>query len=131
MTCLLTGRVIAGIGIGSSFIGLDWVKKQIIEKLGFEPYAGTLNLEIDEETSGKYENFKQIQKGIIIEPVSNEFYQGKCFRIIINDNINGAIVIPLIPNYPKNKIEIIASVNLRDTLRLENGSEITIQILDV
>ncbi|HEX7593320.1 MAG TPA: DUF120 domain-containing protein [Anaerolineae bacterium] len=43
----IRGIVCAGQGQGRSFTRLDWVRRQFRDKLGFDPYPGTLNLQID------------------------------------------------------------------------------------
>ena len=39
-----------------------------------------------------------------------------------------AIVVPEVAGYPKTLLEIIAPVNLRETLQLEDGGEVTITV---
>lgn len=130
MILVVKGKVVSGTGVGSRFMGLEWVKRQILEKFGFEPYVGTLNLRMDEGTSSKFQSFTKSRKGILIEPLDEKFCVGKCFRIRIKDRIDGVLVIPLVPNYPHNQIEVIAPVNLREILELEDGDEITVEIFD-
>ena len=130
MPLFIKGKIVTGVGMGSGFVGLDWVRRQILEKLGFEPYLGTLNLKMDEGTSSEFHSYIKSRKGTLIEPVDDKFYAGKCFRIKINDKIDGAIVIPLVPNYPEDQIEIITPVNIREILELKDGCEITVELLD-
>ena len=130
MPLILRGKIIVGIGVGGSFVGLEWVKRQIRDKIGFEPYVGTLNLKVDEENLSKYHSYLQSRRGIPIEPVDDSYYAGKCHRVRINERVDGAIVVPLVPNYPHDQMEIIAPVNLREVLGLKEGSEITIELLD-
>jgi len=129
MTLLVKGKLVSGIGAGSRFVGLEWVKRQVHEKFGFEPYLGTLNLKMDEETSNRFQSFARSQKGILIEPIDETFCEGKCFKARIEGKIDGALVIPCIPSYPRDQIEVIAPINLRETLGLEDGDEVTIEIL--
>lgn len=42
------GRVTTGLGEGQYYISLEGYRKQFIDKLGFEPYPGTLNLQLKE-----------------------------------------------------------------------------------
>lgn len=118
------------MGVGSLFVSLDWVKEQIREKFGFDPYVGTLNLKMDRDTSSKYQSFTKSRGGILIEPIDDKSCRGKCFEIRIQDEVDGALVIPLVPNYHHNQIEVIAPVNLRKVLGLEDGDEVTIEIFD-
>ena len=121
----INGIVISGNKKGTYFINLPWVKKQVLEKIGFEPYIGTLNLEIrnKEKIIDLYN-----QKGITIVPEKG-YYEGKCFRAFLMKKTNCAVVIPNIPDYPSNLIEIIAPNNLRNTLGLIDGMKIELIIL--
>ncbi len=40
-----------------------------------------------------------------------------------------AAVVPEVPDYPADKLEIVAPVSVRDTLRLSDGDHIPLQIL--
>jgi CTP-dependent riboflavin kinase len=42
---------VSGEGRGSDFTQLDWSRRQFIEKLGIDPYPGTLNLVVDDADS--------------------------------------------------------------------------------
>ena len=119
------GIVISGNKKGTYFINLPWVKKQIIEKIGFKPYIGTLNLKVKNE--GKISELHK-EKGITIEPEKG-YYEGKCFRALLMNKTNCAVVIPNVPDYPCNLLEIIAPINLRKTLGLNNGMKIELIIL--
>ena len=122
---ITNGTVIRGNKKGTYFINLPWVKKQIFEKIGFEPYIGTLNLKVknDEKISDLYK-----EKGIIIEPEKG-YYKGKCFRALLMKKTNCAVVIPNVPDYPSKLLEIIAPNNLRKTLGLIDGMKIKLIIL--
>jgi len=69
MPLLVKGKIVSGIGVGGNFMGLKWVKRQIVEKLGFEPFVGTLNLKMDEENSSKFQSYIKSREGVLIEPV--------------------------------------------------------------
>jgi len=45
----VTGKIVSGEKKGTFFTQLDWVQDQCQEKLGFKPFPGTLNLEIEAE----------------------------------------------------------------------------------
>lgn len=73
MRVLVKGKVVSGVGRDSWFMGLDWVKQQICEKLGFEAYKGTLNLKFDDEAKRTVQSFTKPRLGISIEPVDSTF----------------------------------------------------------
>ena len=54
-------------------MGLDRVKQQICEKLGFEAHKGTLNLKFNDEASQAIRSFTKPRPGISIEPVDSTF----------------------------------------------------------
>ena len=122
---ITTGTVISGNKKGKYFINLPWVRKQILEKIGFEPYIGTLNLKI--KNQGIITKLYQ-EKGITIEPEKG-YYEGKCFRALLIKKTNCAVVIPNVPDYPPYLLEIIAPINLRKNLGLIDGMKIELIIL--
>ncbi len=126
-TLRIKGTVFSGKGEGARFIELPWVKRQIVEKLGFTPYRGTLNLKLSKE---EFEHRTLLEKAEAIEilPVKG-FSRGRCFKANVMDKLECAIVIPEIPNYPENVIEVIAPTNLREKLQLRDGDSVEVKIL--
>ena len=126
-TLCIKGIIFSGKGEGARFIELPWVKRQIVEKLGFTPYRGTLNIELTKE---EIENRALLEKAqtIVISPVKG-FSRGKCFKANLMDKLECAIVIPEIPNYPENVIEVISPTNLREKLQLRDGDSVEVKIL--
>ena len=124
MVTQIKGRIFSGTKKGKYFVSLDSIKKQIIEKMKFIPFPGTLNIELLDNKPIK--NLK-IENGTIIKsPIDNCF--GIFFKAKIMDQIEGAIAIIKISNYPSNVIEIIAPVNLRKKLDLKDGDIIEVII---
>ena len=126
-TLCIKGTVFSGKGEGARFIELPWVKKQITEKLGFTPYRGTLNIELTKEEFEKRALLEKAES-IEISPVKG-FSRGRCFKANLMDKLECAIVIPEIPDYPENVIEVIAPTNLREKLQLREGDSVEIKIL--
>lgn len=124
----LSGKVITGLGEGQYYISLDGYRAQFIEKLGFDPYPGTLNIRLD--TPG-VELRKGINANIRISGFTSEnrtFGSGSCFKIRI-DNIDGAVIVPERTHYPEDIIEIIAPVNLRKYLNISDGSIVEVEVI--
>ena len=121
----LCGAVFSGGDEGKNFVDLPWVKRQIREKLGFIPYSGTLNLRLSEESVKRR---KLLEKAHSIKVCPAEGY---CNGVLIKASIGTlecAIVVPEIAGYPKDVLEIIASVNLREKLQLEDGAEVAVSV---
>ena len=121
----LKGIVFSGEGDGKKFMELPWVKRQMTEKLGFTPYPGTLNVKLTEESLKKRRMLKKAPS-VKIYPAEG-YHKGAIFKAFTG-SLECAIVVPEVPGYPKDLLEIIASVNLRDTLHLEDGDEVAVMV---
>lgn len=125
---ILSGKVITGLGEGQYYISLDGYRTQFQEKLGFDPYPGTLNIKLD---ANSIEIRKKINESIRIMGFTDQnrtFGKGSCFRIRISD-IEGAVITPERTHYPEDIIEIIAPVNLRDHLNLKDGHNVKVEVI--
>ena len=125
---ILAGKVITGLGEGKYYISLEGYRKQFEEKLGFNPYPGTLNVKLDKPS---IELRKRINGTVRISGFTSEnrtFGSGSCFNIMIKD-IRGAVIVPERTHYPEDIIEIIAPVNLRDYLDVKDGSIVEVEVI--
>ena len=105
------------------------MKKQFISKLSIDPYPGTLNLEIlDPESLQAFKELKA-QKGLEITPEDPSFCSAKCYPVLIGGQLKGAIVFPLVEGYPENKMELIASENIKKALSLRTWEFLEVEIL--
>ena len=121
---VLKGKVFSGTKKGETYVNLPWVKKQVKEKLGFNPFAGTLNLCLSNPSG-----INKLNKadGITITPKKG-YYTGKCFKALVNKKIEGAVVLPDVPDYPNNILEILAPVNLRKALSIKDGDNVEVTV---
>lgn len=99
-----------------------------MSKLSIDVYPGTLNLEITDEDLQTFETLKA-REGIEITPEQPTFCNAKCYPVLISGQVKGAIVFPLVQDYPKNKMELIAPVNVRDTLSVKAGDMVEVEVL--
>lgn len=124
----ISGIVSSGMGEGQYYLSQEGYIKQIIKKLWFEPYKGTLNVKVLGNEISKIETLKS-REGILIKGFSTEnrtFGDCKCFLINIQE-VDGAIIMPLRSHY-SDTIEIISKYYLRDRLNLKDGDIIEIVI---
>jgi riboflavin kinase len=96
------------------------------QKAGFTPYAGTLNLRLSHEGVKRRELLEE-KCAMKILPAEG-YCSGKLFKAFIG-SVECAVVIPEVPGYPSDILEIIAPVNLREALKLKDGDEITVTVL--
>lgn len=120
----ITGRIVGGVKKGAFFTQLDWVQEQCQKKLGFRPYPGTLNLEIEEETIPIVETLRQAE-GIELVPPNADFCTGRVYPVSVM-GVSGALVAPAedVSAHGKNIIEIIAPISLKEALDVRDGDEI-------
>ncbi len=104
---------------------MPWVKKQIIEKLAFSPYPGTLNIRLTKESSAK-KVFLENSKGLVVEPQKG-YLPGLLFRATL-EGLECAVVVPLVPNYPNDVLEVMAPTYLRERLKLVDGGEVAVSV---
>lgn len=122
----LNGVVLSGTGEGAIFVALPWVSAQIEEKLGFTPFPGTLNVKLTID-SVKTKKVLENSAGIQIHPDPG-YCDAKLFRARMED-LDCAVVLPGVPDYPEDLIEVVASENLRKLLGLVDGSNVKVEVI--
>ena len=125
---IFKGRVVSGMGEGRYYTEQDGYIKQFKQKLGFIPYPGTLNAEIEFIERNKLRLLKN-HSAINIDEfrTNNRTFGGvKCYKAEINEVI-GAIVLPLRSHY-SNILEFISPFFLREKLNLKNDDIVNIVI---
>jgi riboflavin kinase len=119
----MRGKIASGLGQGQYFISREGYSRQFVEHLGFVPFPGTLNVQLEEP-------FPAEKQAIRIEGFAEEgksFGECKCYRIKLN-GFEAAVVRPEKSRYPPELIEIIAPVKLR-ALGLEDGDPVEVILL--
>lgn len=124
----LTGKLVSGVGEAKGFTRLPWARAQFMEKLGIDPFPGTLNIMLDDAAERAKWMLVKADAAILIKPPNAKFCDARCYRVRIQDRIDGAVVFPAVPGYPDAQIEVIAAVGLREALKLADGDTITLDI---
>ena len=125
---ILKGKVISGMGEGRYYTEQNGYVEQFKEKLGFIPFPGTLNVEIEYVERNKLRLLKN-SKAINIEEfkTKNRSFGGvRCFKAEINGS-DGAIVLPMRSHY-SNILEFISENHLRERLNIKDGDSVKIII---
>ena len=68
-------------------------------------------------------------KGVEITPEDPSFCSAKCYPVLIDGRLEGAIVYPLVKGYPENKMELIASQNIKKALSVNTGDSLEVEVL--
>jgi riboflavin kinase, archaea type len=122
---ILKGVVASGVGGAKNFLDLPGVKQQIEEKLGFKPYSGTLNIWLNKESAKRLLELQNDKEENIHPQVGT--FPGVLIKASI-ESFECAIVHPQDPNYSSDILEVIAPINLREELKLLDGSKVTIMV---
>lgn len=128
----LEGVVFTGLGEGAYYVMRDGYRRQFIEKLGFDPYPGTLNLKLTTEYDMKTRNELETYPGVEIEGFKDEtrtFGPVKCYPVIINNKVKGAVIFAMRSHYNVSVLEIIAPNFLRSQLKLKDGNKVKVEVL--
>ena len=128
----LEGTVFTGLGEGAYYIAKDYYRKQFQEKLGFDPYPGTLNLRLTSDYDIKTRTELETYPAIEVEGFKNEdrtFGLVKCYPVMIDNKVKGALLSALRTHYDVSVLEIIAPVCLRKHLNLKDGNKVKIETI--
>jgi riboflavin kinase len=127
----LEGTVFTGLGEGAYYITKDHYRKQFTEKLGFEPYPGTLNLKLSTDYDIKTRIELDAFPAVEVAGFKNEnrtFGVVKCYPALIGNKVKGALITALRSHYDASVLEIIAPVCLRKHLNLKDGHKVKVEV---
>jgi riboflavin kinase len=127
------GNVISGMGEGAYYMSLEGYRRQFREKLGYEPYPGTLNVRLTDQIymNGRLELGKH--PSIFINGFSDgtrTYGWVKCYRATINDGVidNAAVLVLERTHYDDSMLEVIAPTSIKQTASIKNGDRIKVQV---
>ncbi len=128
----LEGTLFTGLGEGAYYLAKDGYRKQFIEKLGFDPYPGTLNIRLTNDYDVKARMELEDYPAIELHGFENEsrtFGGVKCYPAIINNKVKGAVLTAMRTHYDFSVLEIIAPMFIRGSLKLKDGHKVKVEIL--
>ncbi|MBW9223223.1 DUF120 domain-containing protein [Methanothermococcus sp. SCGC AD-155-E23] len=123
---ILYGKVISGKGEGKYFMSLKPYKERFKNLLGYYPYEGTLNIKLSEYVPVDMSRCLEIEG---FEYNGKRYYGVKVLPGWICKNefaVKGALIFPEKSTHPKDVVEVISPVNLRQYLSLKNGDVVKI-----
>jgi riboflavin kinase len=131
-TCEISGKVMTGFREGRYYVSLPEYKRQLTQKLGFDPFAGTLNIKLADQSDIESVRRLKASGGLQTKEFVRDgrsFGSSKCFPVLILGKIRGALVFPERSHYGDDVVEVIAPVSLRKKLGLSDGSEVSLRVL--
>ena len=127
------GTIVSGMGEGAYYMSLAGYKKQFKEKLGYEPYPGTLNVKLVDQISMNSRREISRYPSVFINGFSDNsrtYGWAKCYKADINDGVlnDAAVLVLERTHYDDSMLEVIAPVSVKQTMGIKNGDEIRIRI---
>ncbi|MDE1768472.1 MAG: CTP-dependent riboflavin kinase [Candidatus Micrarchaeota archaeon] len=121
----ILGTVKQGKGEGRYYMSQKEYREQFIEKLGIDPYPGTLNLTLSESDAIMLEKIRE--RSIIVNGFKKDakkFGDVICYKGEVS-GIRCALIQPKLSTHI-NTAELIAKQMLREELGLKDGSEVRV-----
>ncbi len=126
----IQGYVVGGLGEGAYYV--EVYAERFKKALGFEPFLGTLNIRVTTEDARHAIRRMRHTPPQVVTGFTHEgrtFGDVICYRAIVNDKIEAAIVIAQRTHHSEDILEIIAPVNIRKKLKLTDSDPITLTII--
>ncbi|MFB6282087.1 MAG: DUF120 domain-containing protein [Haloferacaceae archaeon] len=132
----LVGTVTSGMGEGRHYISLSGYMEQFEERLGYEPFPGTLNVELDEESVRVRPEMASMEAVPIDgwEDEERTFGPATCYPATVGadgggDRVGTAhVIVPERTHHDETQLELIAPIKLRAALDLDDGDEVRIRV---
>lgn len=127
------GTVVSGMGEGAYYMSLEGYRKQFKEKLGFEPYPGTLNVKLIDQIFMNARREIGSYPSVFINGFSDNmrtYGWVKCYKANINKGAvyNAAALVLERTHYDDSMLEIIAPICLKEVIGIQNGDRISIKV---
>ncbi|MCK4718196.1 MAG: DUF120 domain-containing protein [Thermoplasmata archaeon] len=132
-TVELGGHVVSGMGRGQFFLSLPYYQEKLKELLGYVPFEGTLNVDVDPEDVDKLSVLRGAG-GHRIEGFTKggrSFGAAVCFQAEIctssSRSVECALILPFKSRY-WNVVELLSEHHLRRSLKLEDGARVQVVV---
>jgi len=137
---LIVGEVTEGMREGGYYVRIPGYLKQFEKKLGFEPYYGTLNLQLSDLNKELLDENLNNRLPVLIEgfddkDVGRSYGSVECYNCFISrldnqENKQKAAILKIKrTHHKKNIVEILAKDYLRDKFKLKDGDRLRIEFI--
>ena len=124
------GQVVSGEGRGRNFTRLDWARRQFVDKLGIDPFPGTVNLIVVDADSQSVWDWLKNTPGVLIRNPGEgpQDCSARGYRVSSGGQVDGAVVFPEVAGYAEDQVEIIAAIVVRNALGTSDGDSLMLEI---
>jgi len=132
----LAGSVTSGMGEGRHYISLPGYMEQFEDRLGYAPFAGTLNLDLDAESV-------RARAGLAaFDPITIEGWEGEdrtygpafCYPAAVETDGTtyepAHVITPERTHHDEDQLEVVAPEKLRDELGLADGDRLVVHVAE-
>ncbi|WP_135805997.1 DUF120 domain-containing protein [Halorussus marinus] len=131
----LTGTVTSGMGEGRHYISLSGYMAQFEDRLGYEPFLGTLNVELTDE-SVRARSAMEAMEPVAIDGWEDDertYGPAVCYPAVVETRDGETYeqahtIAPERTHHEDDQLEIIAPDKLREELGLDDGDHVTVHI---
>ena len=127
----LKGKLVSGMGEGAYYMSLKGYTRQFKTKIGYIPFPGTLNVQLDQERYLQTISQFDTANGIMIKSFSDgkrTYGWVKCFKATLNKTVQCHIIRLERTHHDPHIVELVSVSNIRKTCKLQDGSKVTIKI---
>ncbi|MFC5973605.1 DUF120 domain-containing protein [Halomarina salina] len=130
MTFTVEGAVTSGLGRGEEFVALPGYARQFEEKLGYEPFPGTLNLALSRSVADQFATLQSVT----IEGWSEDgrsFGAVDCYPttlVSVDASVRVHAIVPRRTDHDASTIELVSPVKLRDRFDLSDDDRVSIRV---
>ena len=133
----IQGVIFSDLGQASRFMALNWVQEALRERLGFAPYPATLNVRpLTPQDARLWEEIQREIAALPLAPLESGFCSAGLYFVSIRRlagseaTVRGAVLLPAVVDYPKDKIEIVTRVRVKDALSVKDGDRLILEFDD-
>jgi riboflavin kinase len=132
-TVTLDGSVTGGMGEGKHYISLPGYMTQFEERLGYEPYPGTLNIDLTPDSVRARAGMRSLDAIPIDSWEDDErtFGSATCYAATLSAGEtyeDAHIIVPDRTHHDETQLEVIAPDRLRDVLDVADGDRLTVTV---
>jgi riboflavin kinase len=130
----LDGTVTDGMGEGRHYITLPGYMEQFVDRLGYEPFPGTLNVSLTDESVRRRTALSAVDAVRIDgwEDDDRTYGPADCLPAALSageTRYDGAhVIVPERTHHDDDQLELIAPDRLRDELELDDGTAVTVHV---
>jgi riboflavin kinase len=127
---VIRGQIVTGLGEGAYYI--DIYSTKLRNALGFKPHLGTLNVKVTDDDSRKAVSRMKNSPPLVLPGFRHKgrtFGDVICYRVKVNDELEGAVVIAQRTHHSEDILEVVAPVDIRQTLKLTDDDNIKLTLV--